>query len=259
MGNIAAIFVKEMRSYFGSPIAYVMAGVFLLFTGYIFQNLVLDFHGLCQYYQQDYQQTGTRPTLNVNDMVVAHLFRVQVFVWMMVTPMLTMRLYAEEKRSGTLELLMTSPLTTWQTLLGKFAACLTLYLAIEVGVLSLLGFLSLHATLDWGPILSAYLGILLVGATFISVGIMASSITENQIVAVVMSFFLLMLLWLIDWSSRFASPTMAGILRHLSILAHMSDLTRGVIDTHDVVFFLSMTVFFLFLTHTVIESRRWRQ
>jgi len=256
MGNVAAIFAKEMRSYFGSPIAYVMAGVFLLFTGYIFQNLVLDFHGMCLYYSQ---QTGSAPTLNVNEMVVAHLFRVQVFVWMMVTPMLTMRLYAEEKRSGTLELLMTSPLTTWQTLLGKFTACLTLYLAIEAGVLSLVGLLSMHATLEWGPILSAYLGILLVGATFISVGILASSITENQIVAVVVSFFLLMLLWLIDWSSRFASPVVAWVLRYLSILAHMSDMTRGVIDTHDVVFFLSMTLFFLFLTHTVIESRRWRQ
>jgi len=258
MGNIAAIFWKEMRSYFGSPIAYVMAGVFLLFTGYIFQNLVLDFHQLCRYYAKQ-ASTSNSPPLNVNEMVVVHFYGVQAFVWMMVTPMLTMRLYAEEKRNGTLELLMTSPLTTWQTLLGKFGACLTLYAITEAAALSLLWLLSMHATLEWGPVFSAYLGIFLVGATFISAGILASSLTENQIVAVVLSFFLLMLLWLIHWSSTFTTPVVAAVLRYLSILAHMGDMTRGVIDTNDVVFFLSMATFFLFLTHTVIESRRWRQ
>ena len=257
MGNFAAIFWKEMRSYFGSPIAYVMAGVFLLFAGFAFQNLVLDFNQLSLTYAQ--RGLANKPRINVNDMVVRGFFGLQFFTWMIVTPMLTMRLYAEEKRSGTIELLMTSPITTWQTLLGKFAACLGLYVLIELGAFALLGILSLYADLDWGPIFSACLAVVLVGAAFVSVGLLASSLTDNQIVAVVIAFFLLLLLWMIDWSSQFTGPALAEILRYLSLMAHMQDMTRGVIDTNDVVFFISMTVFFLFLTFSVIESRRWRQ
>ena len=256
MGNVLAIFWKEMRSYFGSPIAYVIAAGFLVLTGYFFQNLVLSFHEMSRYWAQ--QQFGSRPRLNIND-VVTRYFGIQFFTWLIVTPMLTMRLYAEEKRSGTIELLMTSPVTTWQTLLGKFAACFGLYTMISIAAFSLIGLLSIYADLSWGPILSACLATLLLGATFISVGILASSLTENQIVAVVISFFLLLLLWMIDWSAQFASPAIAQILREISLLNHMGDMNRGVIDTSDVVFFLSATVFFLFLTYTAIESRRWRQ
>lgn len=257
MGNVIAIFQKEMRSYFGSPIAYVMAGVFLLFLGFIFRNLVLNFNQISLTYMQ---QAGQMPraNLNVNDLVIRNFFGLQFFIWMIVTPMLTMRLYAEEKRSGTIELLMTSPLTTWQTLLGKFAACLTLYLIIEAAAFSLIALLSAYAQIDWGPVLAAYLAIFLLGGTFISAGIFASSLTDNQIVAVVVSFFLLLLLWMIDWASSFANETVAGIFGYLSILGHMQDMARGVIATNDIVFFASAILFFLFLTHTVIESRTWR-
>ena len=153
---------------------------------------------------------------------------------------------------------MTSPVTVFQVVMGKFAACFSLYAIIEIGALSLLGVLSMYATVEWGPVLSAQLAVLLLGATFISVGIFASSATENQIVAVVVSFFILLFLWFIDWSSRFVDTLWAGILRYLSILAHMEDMNRGVIDTVDIAFFFSLTAFFLFLTHTLIESRRWR-
>ena len=257
MRNLVAIYWKEMRSYFGSPIAYVMAGVFLFFTGYIFQNLVFEFHQMSRYYAQD-QLASQRGGINANDVIVTDFYSLQFFIWLIVTPMLTMRLYAEEQRQGTFELLMTSPVTILQVLLGKFLACFSLYAIIEIGALSLLGVLSFYATVEWGPILSALLAALLLGATFISVGIFASSITENQIVAAVVSFFLLLLLWFIDWSSRFVDPLWAGILRYLSILAHMEDMNRGVIDTIDIAFFFSLTAFFLFLTHTLIESRRWR-
>jgi len=254
---VAAIYWKEMRSYFGSPIAYVMAGVFLFFTGYIFQNLMFEFHQMSRYYSQDLMKLQ-RGGINANDVIVTNFYSLQFFIWLIVTPMLTMRLYAEEQRQGTFELLMTSPVTVFQVLLGKFFACFSLYAIIEIGALSLLGVLSFYATVEWGPILSALLAVLLLGATFISVGIFASSVTDNQIVAVVLSFFLLLLLWFIDWSSRFVDPLWAGILRYLSIMAHMEDMNRGVIDTVDIAFFLSLTVFFLFLTHTLIESRRWR-
>ena len=256
MGQVMAIFGKEMRSYFGSPIAYVMAGVFLLFSGFVFRNQVLEFRDMSVYLQL--AERAEKIQLNVNTDVVEPFFEFQTFIWMIVIPMLTMRLYAEEKRGGTYELLMTSPITSGQILMGKFLACYALYLLIEGMAFGYIGVLAAHAQLDWGPVFSGALGVVLIGATFISVGILASSLTENQIIAAVLSFFLLILLWIIDWAARFAGDLFFVILKFLSLLEHTRDMIRGVVDTHDVVFFVSAAAFFLFLTHTVLESRRWR-
>ena len=191
MGNVLAIFGKEMRSYFGSPIAYVMAGVFLLFAGFVFRNHVLEFHEMSVYLKfADYDEKNQ---LNVNTVVVQAFFEFQTFIWMIVIPMLTMRLYAEEKRGGTYELLMTSPITSAQILMGKFLACYVLYLLIELLAFGYIGVLAMHTRLDWGPVFSGALAVVLLGATFISVGILASSLTENQIIAAVLSFFMLIL------------------------------------------------------------------
>lgn len=256
MGQVMAIFGKEMRSYFGSPIAYVMAGVFLLFSGFVFRNQVLEFHDMSVFLILAEREEKIQ--LNVNTDVVEPFFEFQTFIWMIVIPMLTMRLYAEEKRGGTYELLMTSPITSGQILMGKFLACYALYLLIELMAFGYIGVLATHAQLDWGPIFSGALAVVLLGATFISVGILASSLTENQIIAAVLSFFLLILLWIIDWAARFSDDLFFVILKFLSLLEHTRDMIRGVVDTHDVVFFVSTVVFFLFLTHTVLESRRWR-
>ena len=256
MGQVMAIFGKEMRSYFGSPIAYVMAGVFLLFSGFVFRNQVLEFHDMSVFLILAEREEKIQ--LNVNTDVVEPFFEFQTFIWMIVIPMLTMRLYAEEKRGGTYELLMTSPITSGQILMGKFLACYALYLLIELMAFGYIGVLATHAQLDWGPIFSGALAVVLLGATFISVGILASSLTENQIIAAVLSFFLLILLWIIDWAARFSDDLFFVILKFLSLLEHTRDMIRGVVDTHDVVFFISTVAFFLFLTHTVLESRRWR-
>lgn len=256
MGNIAAIFGKEMRAYFGSPIAYVMAGVFLLFTGFIFRNQVLEFHDMSVFLSGAKYEEQAR--LNVNLVVVESFFEFQTFIWIIVIPMLTMRLYAEEKRSGTFELLMTSPVTSGQILMGKFLACYALYLMMEVMAFGYLGILAMYAPIDWGPVFSGALAIALLGATFISVGILASSLTENQIIAAVLSFFMLILLWSIDWAARYASDVFHVVLRFLSLVEHTREMIRGVIDTHDVVFFITATAFFLFVTYQVLESRRWR-
>ena len=256
MGHVMAIFGKEMRSYFGSPIAYVMAGVFLLFSGFVFRNQVLEFHDMSVFLKLAEREEKIQ--LNVTTDVVEPFFEFQTFIWMIVIPMLTMRLYAEEKRGGTYELLMTSPITSGQILMGKFLACYALYLLIELMAFGYIGVLATHAQLDWGPIFSGALAVVLLGATFISVGILASSLTENQIIAAVLSFFLLILLWIIDWAARFSDDLFFVILKFLSLLEHTRDMIRGVVDTHDVVFFVSAVAFFLFLTHTVLESRRWR-
>lgn len=256
MRNFAAIYGKEMRSYFSSPVAYVMGGGWLLFSGYMFRNIMLEFNRFCLTYSQN-PRAGVP---NINDWVVTNFFGFKFFVWMIVVPFLTMRLYAEEKKTGTIELLITSPVTTLQTLMGKFAACFTLYAAIEAVGFAHILIARAYGNLEWGPVVSAYAAVLLMGGAFVALGILASALTENQIIAGAVAFFLLITLWLIDWSASFVtSPTLSAVLSYLSILDHMRDFQRGVIDTGNVVFFLSLVAFGLFLTHTVLESRRWRQ
>lgn len=260
MGNFLAVYSKEMRSYFVSPVAYVIAGVFLFLSGYLFRSILMQFNLIClQLGQRAQQMGGGMPALNLNEMVVTQFFAVMDFIWLLIVPMLTMRLYAEEKKTGTIELLMTSPISSVQVLLGKFFACFSLY-AIIVGLTMVYFFiLEAYGSPDWGPIFSGYLGYLFLGATFISVGILASALTENQIVAVLLSFGILLMFWLIDWSASFAGPTAAKILQYVSFIEHLEDFQRGVIDSRDVVFYLSFTFFCLFLTTRVIESRRWRR
>ncbi|MEE2657079.1 MAG: ABC transporter permease [Candidatus Latescibacterota bacterium] len=260
MRNFLAIYMKEMRSYFVSPVAYVIAGVFLFLAGYLFRNILMQFNFFClQFSQRAQYMQGQMPNLNLNEMVVTQFFAVMDFIWLLIVPMLTMRLFAEEKKSGTMELLMTSPVTTVQVLLGKFFACLSLYTLIVALTLVYCLILEAYGEPDWGPIWSAYLGYILLGATFVSVGVLASSLTENQIVAVLLAFGALLLLWLIDWSASFAGPTAAKILSYMSIIEHLQDFQRGVIDSSDVVFYLSFVFFSLFLTTRVLESRRWRR
>ena len=260
MRNLLAIYSKELRSYFVSPVAYVIAGVFLFLTGYLFRNILMQFNYWClQFSQRQQFAQGGMPNLNLKEMVVTQFFAVMDFIWLMVVPMITMRLFSEEKKSGTIELLMTSPVSPTQVLLGKFFAALSLYTAIVALTLVYCLILEAYGDPDWGPIWSAYLGYLLLGGTFIGVGVLASSLTENQIVAVLLAFGALLLLWLIDWSASFAGPTAAKILSYMSIIQHLQDFQRGVIDTGDVVFYLSFTFFTLFLTTRVLESRRWRR
>ncbi len=260
MRNLWAIYTKELRSYFVSPVAYVIAGVFLFLSGYLFRNILMQFNFWCiQFSQRAQFMQGGMPNLNLNEMVVTQFFGVMDFIWLLVVPMLTMRLLAEEKKNGTMELLMTSPISTVEILLGKFFACLTLYMTIVALTLVYCGILELYGDPDWGPIWSAYLGYLLLGGTFIGVGMLASSVTENQIVAVLLAFGALLTLWLIDWSASFAGPTAAKVLQYLSIIRHLQDFQRGVIDTSDVVFYLSFIFFSLFVTTRVLESRRWRR
>ena len=199
------------------------------------------------------------PALNLNEMVVVQFFAVMDFIWLLIVPMLTMRLYAEEKKTGTIELLMTSPISSVEVLLGKFFACFSLYSIIVSLTMVYFVILEAYGSPDWGPIFSGYLGYLFLGATFISVGILASALTENQIVAVLLSFGILLLFWLIDWSASFAGPTAAKILQYMSFIEHLEDFQRGVIDSKDVVFYLSFSFFCLFLTTRVVESRRWRR
>ena len=260
MKNFWAVFVKEMKSYLVSPVAYVMAAVFLFISGFFFQNLVMSFNAYCfQWVQQSGHYGGEIGTVNLNQSVVVPFFGVLSFISLFVVPMLTMRLYAEEQKGGTMELLLTSPITTAQTAAAKFCACFCLYSAIVVLSMAFLGLLEIYGNPEWGPVISGYIGLLLMGASFVAIGLLASSLTENQVIAVALSFCALLLFWLIGWSASHAGPTLAKVLSYLSITQHLQDFQRGVVDTKDVVFYASLILVGLFLTVTVIESRRWRR
>ena len=258
MRNIAAIFQKEIKTYFTSPIAYVLAAVFLVITGYFFYGMTVTFSNECLYYMQYASRYGGMPPLNLNQQVIRGMFGLISFISLFMIPMLTMRLYAEEKKSGTMELLMTSPLRITETLLGKFFACFVLY-AIIIGLTVLYQvILGAYGHPDWGPVFSGYLGALLMGAAFIAVGIFASSLTESQIIAVVLGFGALLLFWVIGSAAIFTRPGAGKIFSYLSILTHMLPFQKGVIDTKDIIFFLGFVIFFLFVTVKVVESQRWR-
>jgi ABC-2 type transport system permease protein len=173
-------------------------------------------------------------------------------------PLLTMRLFSEEKKSGTDELLFTSPLSVGQIILGKYLAALVL-LAV---MLALTGLLSVF-TFAWGnpevaPVLTGYLGLFLMGAAFIAIGIFYSSLTENQIISAVLSFGTLLLILILNWGLASGNGLLQRILSYLSFSQHFEDMTRGILDTKDIVYFLSYSFFGLFLTHAAIQSRRWR-
>jgi ABC-2 type transport system permease protein len=255
MNNILAITSKELKSYFASPIAYVVIGLYALVYGYYFFTAVRFFE------QQSMQMAGLgmgSPPVNVNEQLIRPVFQISMVWALFFLPMITMRTYSEEKRSGTMELLLTSPITDFQIIMGKFLGAMGLYAAM-------LGVTVLHmALLYWVsepegmPIVTSYLGLLLMGGCFMSVGLLLSSLTKNQIVAVVATFVVFMMLWMINWVAQFMSPTSQAILNYLSITSHLEDFMGGVIDTKHVVYYLSFIAFGLFLTARSVDVERWR-
>ena len=172
--------------------------------------------------------------------------------------MLTMRLVAEEKRQGTIELLATSPITTLQIVMGKFLGSLVLYAAMLAVTLVHMGFLFAFGNPEWRPIVTGYLGLLLMGGAFVSIGLLISSTTSNQIVAGVVTFVVFLLFWIIGWFADTAGPTIGPITSWLSITEHFDDFSKGIIDTKHVLYYMSLITFGLFLTAKSVDTERWR-
>ncbi len=255
MKNIWAIFKKEIKTYFTSPIAYVVITVFLVLIGFFFYSLIWWFNSQSLQMAQNpsyYQQ------LNINQMVYSPLFQNMSIILLLMIPLLTMRLFSEEKKINTDELLYTCPISINQIILGKYFASLFVLLAMLLltGILSIFTFA--YGNPELVPILNGYLGLFLMGAAFIAVGIFFSSLTENQIVAAILTFGTLLLFWILNWASYSAGGIWKGVLNYLSFIQHFDDMTRGILDTTDLVYYLSFIFLGLFLTHSVIQSRRWR-
>jgi ABC-2 type transport system permease protein len=256
MSNVLAVAQKELKAFFSSPMGYVLVGMWVFLFGAFYVNILAYFMRMSLQMGQ-FGMSGPQ-SVNVNEMMIRPLMQNVTVLMLIVLPMITMRTYAEEKRSGTIELLLTSPLTDFQIILGKFFGALGLYavmLAITFVHLALLYF---FGTPEWKPIASGYLGLLLMGACFISVGLFISSLTKNQIVAGVATFSVFLLLWIIDWFATFASPGASRVLEYLSIVRHGEDFWKGVIDTTHVIYYLSFITFGLFLTAKSVDSERWR-
>lgn len=255
MRNIWAICKKEIKTYFTSPIAYVVITVFLVLVGFFFYSLIWWFNSQSlqmarnPYYLQQ---------LNINQMVYSPLFHNISIILLLMIPLLTMRLFSEEMKINTDELLYTCPISVNQIILGKYFASLfvLVVMLLLTGILSVFTFA--YGNPEIAPILSGYLGLFLMGATFMAVGIFFSSLTENQIVSAILTFGALLLFWILNWASYSAGGIWKSVLDYLSFFQHFDDMTKGILDTTDIVYYISFSFFGLFLTHSVIQSRRWR-
>lgn len=255
MKNVMIIARKELRSFFTAPIAYVVIIVFSIIIGFFFYNILMWFNNQSmQMAQNQYYYSQ----ININQMVYQPLFNNMSIILLFMLPGLTMRLFSEEKKIGTEELLFTSPISVWQIILGKFFASLCVLLAM-LGLTSLLSvFAFLYGNPEVVPIVLGYFGLFLMGAAFIAIGIFFSSLTKNQTIAAELTFGTLLLFWVINWASNSATGVWKDVLNYVSYFQHFDNMTRGIIDTIDIIYYLSFIIFGLFLTHWVIQSR-WRR
>jgi ABC-2 type transport system permease protein len=258
LNGCLALLRKELAVYFATPIFYITGFFFLVLAGYFFYTNVLYYSIISLQAAQQAGNPQVAAQLNPTQMVYRPLFAVLAIVLMFLVPLLTMRLLAEEKRSGTAELLFTYPITDWAVILGKFLAACLVYLIFLAFTLSFSLALAFITHLDWGALGAGYLGLVLLGASALALGLFASSLTENQIVAGVVGFALLLLFWIIGWVQELGTGGLGKTLQYLSLLDHYDNFTKGVIDTRDLVYCLSFIFFFLFLTKRQLESRRWR-
>ena len=234
--HIAILCKKELKGYFDSPIAYIVITIFLLISGwFFFSDLFL-----------------------VNQASLRNLFSIVPFIFMFFVPAVTMRLISEEKRSGTIELLLTLPVRDHEIILGKFLAGMIL-ISVSV-ILTLVYTLTLSGLgdLDAGSVVAGYLGLIFLGATYVSVGVFTSSLTQNQVVAFITSFLIIFILFMLNKVLIFVPSFLASFFEYLSVDYHFSNISRGVIDSRDLIYYLSIIFLFLFLSVRALESRKWR-
>lgn len=235
--KILAIMKKELQSYFFSPVAYIVFSAFLLILGYLFWVLLI-----------------ASRAASIEPMLYN-----AAFLLLIATPPFTMRLISEEKKNKTIELLLTSPVSTTEIILGKYLASIVLYFILFLLTIQYPLIISHYSTeFDWGPVCSGYLGIFLLGSAFISVGLFASTISENQIVAAMTSFGILLMFWMFGWAKSAMDNAFGQMLGNLSLFERYAEFLRGIVDSGNIVFFVVFTIIWLFLATRVLESDRWR-
>jgi ABC-2 type transport system permease protein len=234
--NVWAVAVREMRSYFLSPLAYVVIALFLALSGYLFALILAN---------------GKEASLRglIQNVSVLFLF---------IVPAITMRLLAEEQSTGTVELLLTNPVQEWEIVTGKFLASMMLLLTILVLTLLFPLFLYIFGSPDTGPIITGYVGVILQAGAFMAVGLFASSLTKNQIIAAILAFAFLLILWLSDNLGQFVGGGLGTIISYLSVITHFQSFPTGVIQTNDVIYYLTLVLAGIVLSTLALQSRRYR-
>lgn len=246
---------KELKTFLYSPIAYILAAFFLLISGFFFYNIL----AWANEQTMRMMQSGyPAEYININQMLFQPFFSNMTIVLMFLLPLLTMRLFADEKKMRTEELLLTSPLRLSSIILGKYLAALIVYGGILLLTATYAVFVFIHGNPDPAPLLTAYLGLFLLGAVFIAIGLFASALTENQVIAAAISFSAILLIWVLSWIGEGGPGAWRPILAYLSFFTHFKNMVTGVIDTQDIVYFLSFIFLGLYLTRAVFEFRKWR-
>jgi ABC-2 type transport system permease protein len=254
MRNVWIICRKELRSYFVSPIAYLLLAMFAVVFGFFFWNIL----GYFVRRGMESMMSGQMYPMNVNEQVIRPLLSNIGVVGLFLIPLITMRLFAEEKRTGTIELLATSPVSDVEVILGKWGAAMLMYMGMLV--LSGLNFIFLfkYGRPDWKPLLIGYLGLLLQAGALLAIGTFISTLTKNQIIAGAVTFAVCLLLWILEWVTGFDSSTSARVMAYLSVITHFESFSKGLLDSKDAIFYVSLIFLGLFLTTRSMESLRWR-
>lgn len=255
MGCIGAVFYKDFKTYFSSFIAYATIAVFLIITGYFFFNMVGAYAQMCV----QAQQTVYAQNMNMTKMILSTIFMNVSTVMLFMLPMLSMRSFAEEKKTGTTELLFTYPVTDLQIVLGKFFALASVFAIMILPLFCYPAIVSMvGGVISMKTFLAGMLGLFLMGLSFLSLGMFISSMTENQIVAISVSFAALLLCWTIVWVGNILPEGGRYFCEHISLLTHFHNSAQGVIDSQDILYYVLFIVFFLYFTLRLLESRNWR-
>jgi ABC-2 type transport system permease protein len=254
MRNIWIVCRKELRSYFVSPIAYILFVMFAVIFGWFFWNML----GAFVFYSMSAQMRGEMFPMNVNEQIIRQLLMNMNVVNLFFIPIITMRLFAEEKRNGTIELLATSPIRDVEVILGKWLASVLLYAGMLLVTGLNFAFLFKYGNPDWKPMAAGYLGVLLQAAAMLALGTFISTLTKNQIIAGAATFAVCLLLFVLGWAGGYESATWAQVLNYMAVTTHMESFAKGVLDTKDTVYYVSVIFLGLFLTARSLESLRWR-
>ena len=254
MRNVFVIFRKELHGYFTSPVAYLLLTMFAVIFGLFFANAL----GAFVFYSMESQMRGQSFPMNLNEELIRPLLSNINVIDLFFIPMITMRLFAEEKRSGTIELLVTSPIRDLELIAGKWLAALALYGLMLLATVFNLAFLFKYGQPDWKPIAVGYVGMILQAAGMLAVGMFISTLTKNQIIAAASTFGVFLILWVMGWPGSYESSTWTQVLSYLSVPTHMDPFLKGLLDTRDTLYYLSLIFVGFFLTARSLESLRWR-
>jgi ABC-2 type transport system permease protein len=248
----------ELQIYFASPIIYILATVFLCICGYMYWDLLTNFSEI-SFRAINLDRMIQAEHISANALVFTPLFSYMGFFLLLIIPLMTMRLFSEEKKIGTMEILLTYPTTNAEIVFGKFLASFTVLL-ILIGATFIYPLITrIYGAVRFAPLMVGYLGLLLQGLAIMSVGIFSSSLTENQVVAAIITYGVIVIFSSIQWTADFIPKVVSRVLEYISISTHSRSLINGVIDTRDVVYFLMFSFFFIWLTLKSLESERWRK